>query len=63
MTSNFFELLSKPNVHFLQYRVDFTPEIEHNRLKMGLLYSHEQVLGKHVFDGTLLYCTSRLPQV
>lgn len=62
MTSNFFELLSKPNVHFLQYRVDFTPEIEHNRLKMGLLYSHEQVLGKHVFDGTLLYCTSRLPQ-
>jgi len=62
MTSNFFEILSKPNMHLMQYRVDFNPEIEHMGLKMGLLKNHMNTLGKHVFDGTLLYCTTKLPQ-
>ena len=50
-------------MHLMQYRVDFNPEIEHMGLKMGLLKNHMNTLGKHVFDGTLLYCTTKLPQV
>jgi aubergine-like protein len=47
----------------LQYRVDFTPEIDHPGVKKALIRVHEQMIGKYIFDGTLLYNTTRLPQV
>lgn len=50
-------------MHILQYRVDFMPEIEYIHLKLGLLKSHENIFGKYIFDGTLLYCSNQLPQV
>jgi aubergine-like protein len=50
-------------MHLLQYRVDFTPEIDHPGVKKALIRVHERTLGKYVFDGTLLYNTTRLAQV
>ena len=46
----------------LQYRVDFSPDIDHTGLKLALLRNHESLLGKYIFDGTLLYGTTRYPQ-
>ncbi len=50
-------------MHLLQYRVDFIPEIDHPGVRKAMLRVHEEMLGKYVFDGTLLYNTKRLPQV
>lgn len=50
-------------MHLLQYRVDFIPEIDHTGVKKAMVRMHEERLGKYVFDGTLLYNTTRLPQV
>lgn len=61
--SNYFQLIKKPDMHLLQYRVDFTPEIDHPGVKKALIRVHEKTLGKYVFDGTLLYNTTRLAQV
>lgn len=61
--SNYFQLIKKPDMHLLQYRVDFIPEIHHPGVRKAMLRVHEEMLGKYVFDGTLLYNTKRLPQV
>ena len=60
--SNYFQLVNKPDMHLLQYRVDFTPEVDHPGVKRALIRVHLQTLGKYIFDGTLLYNTIRLPQ-
>lgn len=46
-----------------QYRVDFLPEIEHNGVKKALVRVHENIIGKYVFDGTLLYAKTSLKTV
>ena len=63
LTSNFFRVLSTPTVHFLQYHVVFKPEMELIALRMGLLKQHADLLGKHLYNGSVLYCTAKLPQV
>ena len=50
-------------MHLLQYRVDFTPDVDHIGVRKALIRVHENVLGKYLFDGTLLYNVTRLPQV
>lgn len=50
-------------MHLLQYRVDFTPDVENRGVRNGLVRQHEQLLGKYSFDGTLLYNITRLAQV
>ena len=62
MRSNYFQLVNKPDMHLLQYRVDFTPEVDHPGVKRALIRVHLATLGKYIFDGTLLYNTIRLPQ-
>jgi len=62
LTSNFFRVLSTPTVHFLQYHVVFKPEMELIALRMGLLKQHADLLGKHLYNGSVLYCTAKLPQ-
>ena len=62
VTSNYFEVLTRPDMCLFQYRVDFSPEIDHTGLKQTLLRNHESLLGKYIFDGTLLYGTTRFPQ-
>ena len=49
-------------MNLLQYRVDFSPELDHTGLKQALLRHHQSLLGKYIFDGTLLYGTTRYPQ-
>lgn len=50
-------------MHLLQYRVDFTPDVDHMGVRKALVRVHEGVLGKYLFDGTLLYNVTRLAQV
>lgn len=50
-------------MHLLQYRVDFSPDVDHMGVRKALVRVHEAVLGKYLFDGTLLYNIVRLPQV
>lgn len=57
--ANYFEVLRRPDMHLLQYRVDFVPEIDHMFLCKSLLREHEATLGKYLFDGTLLYAIKR----
>ena len=61
--SNYFHLTTRPDMKLLQYRVDFTPEIENRRVQTALIGVHEKIIGKYIFDGTLLYNTKKLPQV
>ena len=61
--SNYFELTNRPDMHLLQYRVDFLPEVDHIGVRKALLRQHQTALGKYLFDGTLLYGIVRLPQV
>ena len=61
--SNYFEVLKRPDWHLLQYRVDFTPDIDHTGVRKAMLKQLEAKIGKYIFDGTLLYCTKRLPEV
>ena len=61
--SNYFHLTKRPDIKLLQYRVDFTPEIEHPGVQKALVRVHEPIIGKYIFDGTLLYNTKKLPQV
>lgn len=63
LSANYFQLISRPDMHLLQYRVDFLPDIDHIGVRKALLRNHEAALGKYLFDGTLLYNTNRLPQV
>lgn len=61
--TNYFQLIKRPDMHLLQYRVDFTPEVDHPGVRKALVRVHEPTLGKYIFDGTLLYNTIRLTQV
>ena len=63
MTSNYFELLSRPDVHLLQYRVDFVPDVDHIGVRKALIRVHVTILGRYLFDGTLLNNITRLAQI
>ena len=41
---------------------DFTPDINHIGIRKALIRVHEQVIGKYLFDDSLLYNTMRLTQ-
>ena len=62
LTSNYFELIAKPNWRLLQYRVDMKPDIEHTGVRKALLYAHVAILPKMIFDGTMMFTTTRLTQ-
>lgn len=54
-------LLSRPQWALYQYHVDFKPPLESRRVRSGLLYDHEELLGKTMtFDGTMLFLPHRL---
>lgn len=62
-SSNYFQVMKKPDWSLLQYRVDFAPDIEHMFVRKAMIRQHENMIGKYIFDGTLLYCTKRHKQV
>ena len=65
ITSNYFEVTSRPDWHLRQYHVDFSPELGDTRLQkaLSLLRPHGDEIGKNIFNGTELYTAVRLPQV
>lgn len=60
LETNYFRLLKKPTWSLYQYHVDFSPEIEVNIVKKGLLRGHRDLLGGNIFDGSTLFLTNRL---
>ena len=58
--SNYFSLIAKPNWRLLQYRVDMKPDIDHTGVRKGLVGTHRSVLPKYMFDGTIMFTTTRL---
>ncbi|XP_015733495.1 piwi-like protein 1 [Coturnix japonica] len=62
LVANFFRLTSRPQWALYQYHIDYNPEMEARRLRSGLLFQHEDLLGKtHAFDGAILFLPKRLP--
>ncbi|XP_030056067.1 piwi-like protein 4 [Microcaecilia unicolor] len=61
MVTNLFGL-GLPNTWLLfQYHVTFSPAFESRRLKVALLYSHNELLGKaKAFDGATLFLSHKL---
>lgn len=60
LQTNYYRLPLMPQHDFVQYRVDFKPELESTVLKKGLIKSQKEKLGGYLFDGTCLYVTRRL---
>ena len=60
LATNYFEVIAKPNWRLHQYRVDMKPDVEHTKVKKALMYHHKGELPKFLFDGTMLFCTTRL---
>ena len=58
--SNYFALIAKPNWRLLQYRVDMSPDVDNTRVRKALLYNQKSTLPKFMFDGTIMFTTSRL---
>ncbi len=47
----------------MKYHVDFTPDIENMNERIAKVRQHENTIGKYIYDGTSLYCATRLRQV
>ncbi|XP_075448608.1 piwi-like protein 4 [Ascaphus truei] len=61
LMTNLFSLGLPSQWQLYQYHVDFSPEIVSRRLKVALLYSHEQILGKaKAFDGATLFLSHKM---
>ncbi|XP_078258850.1 piwi-like protein 4 [Rhinoraja longicauda] len=59
--TNLFAFRSPPKWFLYQYHVTFLPDIESKRLRMALLFSHGDLLGKiRAFDGTVLFLPNKL---
>ena len=63
LQTNYFEVLKRTDWCLYQYRVDIAPNEERTFVKKALLRVHEKVLGSYLFDGTMLFCSNRLPSV
>ncbi|XP_033215662.1 piwi-like protein Siwi [Belonocnema kinseyi] len=61
LQSNYFQMITK-NWCLYQYRVDFSPEEDRTFVRKGLLRIHHETIGAYIFDGTVLFTSSRLPE-
>lgn len=57
--ANYFKVQKPANWTIYQYRVDFVPDVDNTRLRRGLLSEHRNLLGGYIFDGTVLFCTTK----
>lgn len=61
LTTNYFRLTSRPQWALYQYHIDYSPEMEARRLRIALLFQHENLLGKiRAFDGSILLLPKKL---
>ncbi|XP_019381037.1 PREDICTED: piwi-like protein 4 isoform X1 [Gavialis gangeticus] len=59
--TNLYSLLLPREWQLYQYHVTFNPEFESRRLRLALLYSHAEFLGKaKAFDGVILFLSQKL---
>ncbi|KAL4223114.1 Piwi-like protein 1 [Mactra antiquata] len=62
LMTNYFALEQAPDWHLYQYRVDFSPDVDSKKLRIALLYHHEELLGRtKAFDGMTLFLPRKLP--
>ncbi|XP_066444447.1 piwi-like protein 1 [Eleutherodactylus coqui] len=63
LVTNHIKLVSRPQWALYQYHVDYNPPMEAMRLRLALLYQHEETIGKaRAFDGTVLFLPKRIPK-
>ncbi|XP_034253131.1 piwi-like protein Siwi [Thrips palmi] len=60
LTANYFKLTSITDWTLHQYRVDIAPEEDRTFERKKLLKVHQTKIGGYIFDGTVLYSSSRL---
>ena len=61
--TNYFNLEQAPDWHLYQYHVDFNPPVESKRMRIALLCSHEELIGKtKAFDGMVLFLPKKLQE-
>ena len=60
--ANYVVLSNRPGHAIYQYNVSYNPPVDNKRMRLALLYHHEEALiGKvHSFDGMVLYLPHRL---
>lgn len=63
LQSNHFKIPTGPKWCIYKYRVDFEPDESRTHIRKGMLKLHKEKVGPYIFDGTLLYTSSRLPDV
>lgn len=61
LTTNYFKLKRSPTWNLYQYRVDFSPDIEHAGIRKRLIAEQKANIGGYLFDGTMLFLTKVLP--
>ncbi|XP_043484450.1 piwi-like protein Siwi [Leptopilina heterotoma] len=63
LQSNYFQLMTNSqNWNLYEYRVDFAPQEDRTGVRKGLLRLHREQLGAYIFDGTVMYTSSKLVQ-
>ncbi|KAM7179074.1 piwi-like protein 4 [Macrochelys suwanniensis] len=61
VVTNLYSLSLPREWQLYQYHVTFNPELESRRLRLALLYSHTELLGKaKAFDGAILFLSQKL---
>jgi len=63
LQSNHFKLPTVPDWNLYMFRIDFEPEETRTFVRKGLLKLHKDKVGPYIFDGTVLYTVTRLPDV
>ncbi|XP_014479566.1 PREDICTED: protein aubergine-like isoform X2 [Dinoponera quadriceps] len=61
LQTNYFTLESLPNRHLYKYHVDFEPAEERTAVRKAMLRAYEGRIGKHLYDGTVLYTAAYEP--
>lgn len=62
LVSNYFRLNKRPQWEIQQYRVDFEPNILHEKTRRYLVATLKEILGGYLFDGTQLFLIKKLPE-
>ncbi|EAL41570.2 AGAP011204-PA, partial [Anopheles gambiae str. PEST] len=62
LKTNYFRLTRKEDSVIFQYRIDFDPVVEDQRVVHALLRTQGPLFGPYIFDGTMLFLYNKLRQ-
>lgn len=60
LKTNYFRIQRKKSWGLFQYHVDFAPEIDITGIRKSLLREHKSMFNGFLFDGSMLWTTSKL---